>query len=235
MNATRPVNVWRGSGRPFAGVDYATRWRQILPGCGLEPVVRDYLDGSLGGASAGGLHLVVGSEIASSDARPQMRDFLSFVAEVVAAAAADEAALLGVCFGAQAIAAAVAGPASVRAAPKGIEAGVARVTQVGQARARNVAQFHYEEVDPAFISGVAKLEFTNAHSEVQGFVLGDRVRGVQFHPEFSADDARALLAHNADLIAARRQGAALAAGESPSADEARAFAADLLMRTFGLS
>lgn len=227
----RSVSVWCGSGAPFGDVDYATRWRSILEAAGFDYVIRHYLDAALDDAPRSGLHLIVGSEVAVSDTRPQMLAFREFIREAVADTRAGKGAVLGVCFGAQAIAAAIAGPRIVMTAERGIEVGASRVEDVALGCERRVVQFHYEEISPQILQRGADLEFTNAHSMIQGFSFGARVRGVQFHPEFDADDACRLVEYNAEITSRLRK-ASQPLVAPPSTSEAHELSVSLLRRTF---
>lgn len=227
----RCVSVWCGSGAPFDGVDYATRWRGILNAAGFDYVIRHYLDAALEDAPRSGLHLIVGSEVAVSDTRPQMQSFRELIREAIGDARAGGGAVLGVCFGAQAIAAAIGGPRMVAAAERGIEVGASRVDDLALGCERSVVQFHYEEISSQILQLGADLEFTNAHSMIQGFSFGARVRGVQFHPEFDADDACRLVEHNAEITSRlRKVFQPLVA--PPSTGQAHELSLSLLRRTF---
>jgi GMP synthase-like glutamine amidotransferase len=114
---------------------------------------------------------------------------LGAVDAALATAGLDECSVLGICLGAQLIAAAWGGLVP-RAAAGGGEAGLTVVRGHGR-EDLVVPTAHVAEVPEEFLDlpGVRHL-WSNDVTAVQGFALGDRVAGVQFHPELSADEAR---------------------------------------------
>jgi GMP synthase-like glutamine amidotransferase len=237
------LTIWCGEGTPFEGVTYATRWVSIAESLGYFPKIQRYIVDGVGDIQPCGFHLITGSSVAVSDTSANMRDFLQFVRRLLVNAGKGEAAVLGVCFGCHAIAAASlltddsgqndAAIGIVRTSPNGIEAGIRRIEDLREGRDRLAVEFHYEEVDPPYIKRAnAKLEFTNAHSAVQGFSLGPRVRCVQFHPEFDADDNAALLQYNQSIINSFTIAPPAETLPGPNTVEAHRFAATLLKETF---
>jgi GMP synthase-like glutamine amidotransferase len=238
------LTIWCGEGTPFEGVSYATRWVSIAERLGLTAKIRRYVVDGVGDIPPYGFHLITGSSVAVSDANPHMGDFLQFLRRLLMNATKGEAAVFGVCLGCHAIAAASlltddskqndAAIGIVRTSPNGIEVGVRHIEDMRKGCDQAAVEFHYEEVDPAFIERAnATLEFTNAHSTVQGFSLGPRIRGVQFHPEFFADDNAALLQHNKSLISSFSNSPSTEMTLSPNTEEAHRFASSLLKETFG--
>jgi GMP synthase-like glutamine amidotransferase len=238
------LTIWCGEGTPFEGVTYATRWVPIAESLGFSPKIQRYIVDGVGDIQPYGFHLITGSSVAVSDANPHMGDFLQFLRSLLKNAAKDEAAVFGVCFACQAVAAASmltddsqqsgSDTGIVRTSPNGIEVGLQRVEDMREGRDRQLAQFHYEEVDPVFIERAnATLEFTNAHSIVQGFSLGPRIRCVQFHPEFDADDNAALLQYNQSIISSFSNTPTTETSPSINKEEAHRFASSFLKETFG--
>lgn len=68
-----------------------------------------------------------------------------------------------------------------------------------------VPAFHYEEIDAATVTGGGgEIVADNASSRVQGFRLGTRIWGLQFHPELEPTDVRRVVAHHRHTIEAHR-------------------------------
>jgi GMP synthase (glutamine-hydrolysing) len=112
--------------------------------------------------------------------------------------------LLGVCFGHQMIAQALGG--SVERNPRGREIGTVRVTRVaddpifaGLPRTFDGNATHVDAVTR--LPRGARLLASTALDEASAFAIGDRVRAVQFHPEFDADVVRAYVRARFDVIA----------------------------------
>ena len=98
--------------------------------------------------------------------------------------------MLGICLGAQMIAAAASGLEPVATAGGG-EAGATTVrSQHADAPDLVVGTAHTHEVPRRFLAGdgVEHL-WANDVTRAQGFRLGGRVVGVQFHPELSGPEA----------------------------------------------
>jgi GMP synthase-like glutamine amidotransferase len=240
------LTIWCGEGTPFEGVNYATRWIPIAEHLGLSATIQRYIVDGVGDIPPYGFHLITGSSVAVSDTNPHMGDFLQFLRRLLKNAAKGEAFVFGVCLGCHAIAAASlltddseqnnAATSIVRTSPNGIEVSVRRVADMRKGGNQPVVEFHYEEVDPAFIERAnATLEFTNAHSPVQGFSLGPRIRGVQFHPEFDIDDNVALLQYNQSIISSFSNARSTAEiSTSINTEEAHRFASSLLKETYGV-
>jgi GMP synthase (glutamine-hydrolysing) len=112
--------------------------------------------------------------------------------------AAESVPVLGVCFGHQLLAAALGG--TVERNPRGPEVGTREVTLTEAGRGDPllaglpdrlaVQQFHADHV-PAVPPGAVLLA-GGAHTPVQAFAHGPRLRAVQFHPEFTVARVRAM-------------------------------------------
>jgi GMP synthase (glutamine-hydrolysing) len=141
--------------------------------------------------------------------------------------AAETTPVLGVCFGHQLLADALGG--RVERHPAGPEAGTTEVVVTQEGRedplfaglpARLPVQQSHEDHVPAAPPGAVVLA-ANAHSPVQAFAHGPRIRAIQFHPEFDAARMRAFVEADRDWLERARPGAAGAAlasvRESPDA------------------
>ncbi len=113
--------------------------------------------------------------------------------------------LLGICFGHQIIAQALGG--EVTRNPRGREIGTMRLDRVaddmifaGLSRSVDVHGTH-SDIVTRLPPGAAILATTPLDS-VAAFRFGDRVRGVQFHPEFDADVMRGYLRARAAVVRA---------------------------------
>lgn len=118
-----------------------------------------------------------------------------------------EVPMLGVCFGHQIIAQALGG--AVEKNPRGWEVGTHEVELTDQG-ARDplfqgmpqrfpVMQSHQDIV--VEMPGGATLLAGNALAECQAFSLGDRIRTVQFHPEYTPEHIRFLLSPRREKLA----------------------------------
>lgn len=141
----------------------------------------------------------------SSSSVTERAPWMLRVEELVRAIASARRPLLGICFGHQIIAQALGG--EVARNPRGREMGTMHLYRVGD--------------DPLFTGLSRTLDVNGTHSDVvvrvphggailattpldavAAFRVGDRVRGVQFHPEFDADVMRAYLRARAAAVRA---------------------------------
>ena len=113
--------------------------------------------------------------------------------------------LLGICFGHQMIAQALGG--EVQKNPRGREIGTVRVDRLaddpvfeGLPRAFDVNATHVDAV--VKLPPRAELLATTSLDPAAAFRVGDRVKAVQFHPEFDADVMRGYLTARAHLVRA---------------------------------
>jgi len=111
--------------------------------------------------------------------------------------------LLGICFGHQMIAQALGG--DVKKNPRGREIGTVRVERrlddplfAGLPRSFDVNATHVDAV--VDLPAHAEVLATTSLDRVAAFRVGDRVKAVQFHPEFDADVMRGYLRARADRV-----------------------------------
>jgi GMP synthase (glutamine-hydrolysing) len=136
--------------------------------------------------------VITGSASSVTERAPWMRRAEELVRAIVHA----RRPLLGICFGHQMIAQALGGDVALNA--RGREIGTMPVRRVaddpifaGLPRAFDVHGTHSDVV--ARLPAGAEVLATTPLDPVAAFRIGDRVRGVQFHPEFDADVMRGFL------------------------------------------
>jgi GMP synthase (glutamine-hydrolysing) len=200
---TPEVVVWQGDGEPLPGRGYGDPIAARLRRRGARVVIVDSRSRALTDAErAAPVHVLSGGTTSSFSDDAATTRALDELQRLARRAWADQVTLVGICLGAQLLAR-VIGPMLERRTPvHGMEAGWQRVA--GPQNAIHVAEHHYEEIDPAFasLSGVT-ITHSNDHSAVQGFRWGPATIGMQFHPEWSPADLRAVLGHHRDLLAER--------------------------------
>jgi GMP synthase-like glutamine amidotransferase len=182
--------VWEGSGSAWPGVPWGTPVERRLSLLGWRTSLVPW--GDPGGAHrgrAGVLHVFTGGLEPVASGTAAMADRLDAVADALSTARSDGCSVLGICLGAQMIAAVAAGlpPEPV---PGGGEAGLTLVRGLGRPDLV-VPTAHVAQVPERFLAlPEVRHLWTNDVTAVQGFGLGRRVVGVQFHPELSAKEAR---------------------------------------------
>ncbi len=181
--------VWQGSGTAWPGVGWGDPVAAVLAILGWTVAVVPWGDPAAEHRGRSGvLHVFSGGLEAVGSGTTAMAERLDAVRAALDVAGRDRASVLGICLGAQMIAA-VAGQLDPEPVPCGGEAGVTTVRGHG-VRGLRVATAHVQQVPRAFLRtpGVA-LTWSNGVSPVQGFTLGARVAGVQFHPELSGPES----------------------------------------------
>jgi GMP synthase-like glutamine amidotransferase len=182
--------VWEGPGALWRDTGWAVPVRKRLSRAGWSVTVVPWGDPGLAYRGLAGLHVFSGGEEPVSSGSPEMLDRSRAVEAAVVAAGSGTASVLGICLGAQMIASVVSGLAP-RPVRTGGEHGAAAVRSAGGgAPDLVVGTAHVEEIPAEFLDadGVTHL-WANTVTHVQGFRLGDRVVGVQFHPELSGRQA----------------------------------------------
>jgi GMP synthase-like glutamine amidotransferase len=187
--------VWVGDGMVTGGLDYGDRLVERLAARGLSVVRRDLTDAGAGVPRAR-LHVLSGGATSVNERSTWMPGGLDVTRSLVEAARRADHTVVGVCLGAQMIAETVR-PGGVVGAER-IEVGLTEVWWRGE-QPMIVPAFHYERIDEA-LRGQVEIVAGNAHSPVQGFRLGSRVWGLQFHPELRPDDLRGVAAHHRGTI-----------------------------------
>ncbi len=206
--------AWFAEGLAPAGVEVAAA--DAVPGGGLpDPAAADGV-------------VVTGSLASVTAPEPWMDALGAWLLR-----AADRIPVLGVCFGHQLLAHALGG--AVERNPRGPESGTVEVglTPAGRrdplfagAPEPLLVQQSHEDHVPAPPPGAVLLA-GNAHTPVQAFAHGPRLRAVQFHPEFDAARSRAICEAERALLDAARPGLAAAAAATIRPTPG---AADLLVR-----
>lgn len=168
--------------------DFEDWFRQGL-GCSGARVVDVEAGERLPTVSEVGAAVITGSPAMVSDRLPWSENTAAWLREAMA----HGVWLLGVCYGHQLLAHALGAPVGPN--PRGPEVGTSRVELtpegaldplVGHLRTGFLAQtIHYEAVLSPPVG--ARLLGTSARDPCQAFALGERVWGLQFHPEFDAE------------------------------------------------
>jgi GMP synthase (glutamine-hydrolysing) len=183
--------------------------------------------GPLPGPRDADAFILTGSSSSVTERAPWMLRAEDLVRQIAAA----RVPLLGICFGHQLMAQALGGRVSRN--PLGREIGTVRVERVADdpifARMPRVFDVHATHVDAVVVLPPgAEVLATTALDRCAAFRIGDRLRAVQFHPEFEADIIRGYLRARAEVIRSE--------GQDPDALLARVHAgtrgADIL-RNFG--
>jgi GMP synthase-like glutamine amidotransferase len=183
--------IWQGSGAVWRGAGWGSPLQRRLDDAGWRTRLVPW--GDPGHALRGApdvLHVVTGGAEPLALRSAECVDRLGAVREAMRTAADGACSVVGICLGAQMIAAVHAGLDPERV-PTGGEAGVARVrAQVPGLADLTVGTVHVEQVPAALLDapGVTHL-WGNTTTTVQGFRVGARVVGVQFHPELAGDEA----------------------------------------------
>jgi GMP synthase-like glutamine amidotransferase len=184
--------VWQGSGTAWPGVPWGAPVEARLTGLGWSVTVvpwGDAGDGRRGRPDV--LHVFTGGMEGVSSGSAAMADRLDAVRAALGTAEDDRCSVVGICLGAQMIAAVAAGLPS-RAVTTGGEAGLTAVrAHRGELPSLVVATAHVAEVPEQMLDrpDVRHL-WSSPVTTVQGFALGERVAGVQFHPELTAHEGR---------------------------------------------
>ena len=138
--------------------------------------------------------ITTGSGRSVYDDVPWIKRFAELTREIVAAGVP----LVGVCFGHQMIAHALGG--KVENAGSGWGVGVKSVTVLepqpwmgAGVSSYRILNSHHDQVTG--LPPGASVIGSNDHCQVAAFTLGDRVVGIQGHPEFVPDYAKALMEH----------------------------------------
>jgi GMP synthase (glutamine-hydrolysing) len=156
--------------------------------------------GSLPGPRDADGFVITGSSSSVTERAPWMLRLEDLVRGIASA----RRPLLGICFGHQIVAQALGG--EVARNPRGREIGTMRLSRVaddalfsGLPRTFDVHGTHSDVVS-RLPHGAESLATTPLDA-VAAFRVGDRVRGVQFHPEFDADVMRGYVRVRASAIA----------------------------------
>src|SRR5262245_30948955 len=201
MGAGQDAVVWVADGEVFAGRDYGVRLVERLRARGLRVLAED-LTRAPHRPHPAALHVLSGGATSVNARSGWMPHGLAVTRRLVDEARAGAHTLLGVCLGAQMIAETL-WPGAVHGAAR-IKTGLADITwhPPGQAEPDRlvVPLFHYEQITRSAISGDAALVGEDSFAGVQGSRFGQRLWGVQSHPELEPDDLRELVNHHRQTI-----------------------------------
>jgi GMP synthase (glutamine-hydrolysing) len=219
------IVVWEADGSPYGGLGQGQAITARLAAAGIAattvPLTRRRPSPE---ELAAPVHVLSGGMTPATSCRPWVRSARSDLEAVLVRALAGEAAVTGICFGAQLIAATLAGPSAVRPNPRGLEAGLAPVRpsgsgpdrpdhphrptapgvpDIGDAAGFVVSQLHHHAIDPAAVAALGgEIVLSNDHTAVQAFTIGPTVVGLQFHPELDPATTRAMVQAQRHLIRA---------------------------------
>ncbi|MPZ74128.1 MAG: hypothetical protein GEU74_13010 [Nitriliruptorales bacterium] len=186
--------------RDIAG-DYSDMFRGLLAGATppLELVTYDVVAGELPDPARHPAWLITGSSYSVFDDEPWIGDLLGFIREVHAG----DQRLVGVCFGHQAIAHALGGSSARSERGWGVGVHAADVVEPRPwmqppADHLRLVMSHQDQVlaVPDNATVVARTE----HCDVAMFEVGDRLLGIQGHPEYTTEYAAAVLETRLDRI-----------------------------------
>jgi GMP synthase-like glutamine amidotransferase len=193
--------VWVADGEIFPGRDYGMRLGERLRARGLRVLTEDLTRPSPQVPQAG-LHVISGGATAVSTQSGWMPGGLALTRALIDGARAGAHTLFGVCLGSQMIAETL-WPGSVQGAAR-IKTGLADIAWCppGQAEPDKlvVPLFHYQEIVRSAIGDDAVLVGEDSLMGVQGICFGERLWGVQFHPELEPGDLRQLVEHHRQTI-----------------------------------
>jgi GMP synthase-like glutamine amidotransferase len=215
LDGRRPhprVVVWEADGSPHGGVGYGHAITVRLAAAGVTattvPLSRRRPTAE---ELAAPFHILSGGMTPATSRRPWVRSARRDLEPVLVRALAGEAAVTGICFGAQLIVATLAGRSAVGPNPRGIEAGLAVVHRpdapdaphIGDSAGIVVSEHHYHHIEPAAVAALGgRIALSNDHTTVQAFTIGSTIVGVQFHPELDLAGTRATVRAHRDLIRA---------------------------------
>ncbi|WP_165839452.1 glutamine amidotransferase-related protein [Klenkia marina] len=179
--------VWAGSGTAWSGVGWGEPLADLLAALGWRVSLVPW--GDPAGEHRGRtdvLHVFSGGLEAVDSGTAAMAERLDAVRAALTAAREGDAAVLGVCLGAQMLAAVAAGTGPLPVSCGG-EAGVTTVRGHGVPDL-TVPTAHVQEVPAGVLTDPdVRLLWSSPVSTVQGFAVGTRAVGVQFHPELTAE------------------------------------------------
>ena len=192
--------------------DYRDMFGRLLSPHGLDLTPVDARNGTLpSGPTDFEGYVITGSRLSAYDDEPWIQELSAFVRDVAGA----EVPVIGICFGHQLLAHALGG--EVRKATSGWGVGPHEVA--GTDGANWVLQFmHQDQVIRVPDNG--RVVGASDHCPVAMMQVGDRVLGIQAHPEFGAAYVDALMATRIERIGAERVEAARQALTTPTDHEA---------------
>jgi GMP synthase-like glutamine amidotransferase len=201
------VVVWEADGSPHGGVGYGHAITARLAAAGVSattvPLWRRRPSAE---ELAAPFHVLSGGMTPATSRRRWVRSARRALEPVLVRALAGEAAVTGICFGAQLIVATLAGPSAVGPNPRGMEAGLALVKPPGtgpDAPGIVVSELHYHHIEPAAVAALGgRIALSNDHTTVQAFTIGPTIVGLQFHPELDPAATRATVRAHRGLIRA---------------------------------
>lgn len=206
-----PVGLYVVGGAPSAiisavGGDYAQWFEALAARNDAKLVIADGRVGEvLDPGSVAGI-VITGSPASLTAPEPWMQGGL----ELIATAATAGTPVLGVCFGHQLIGLHAGGrvirnPLGWEFATSPLEvtaAGLRDPLFEGCSGAFDCNQAHQDVIDASSLPSSVAVLAANSTTDVQALAVGDLVRGVQFHPEFTRPITECYLEYRWDVLAA---------------------------------
>jgi GMP synthase (glutamine-hydrolysing) len=178
-------------GFQYIGGDYTDFFVRLLPDFEVRPY--DLIGGDFPAEGDQLRAFIIGGSRHNIEDNPP---FLPRLLDVIRQADEQGPKLIGVCFGAQAIAHALGG--EVQPAPGGWSVGIKRVEVVArepwmEPQASSFAILHSNAQQVTALPGEAKLLGRTDAVPISMFTVGDQILGIQGHPEFTVDYAAVLM------------------------------------------
>ncbi|WP_040492475.1 type 1 glutamine amidotransferase [Ilumatobacter nonamiensis] len=191
------VVVWEGDGEvgPFDG--YGDPLARRLEAAGFVVAVVPLPERAPTATElAAPAHVVSGGNTSTDDPVDWLVRSAEQLSGVIDRALAGEAAIIGICFGAQLLARVLFGERAVVPHRDGLHAGLIEVRDRESGTEHVVSSFHHHQIERrSVMRGGGDVVMSSDLTPVQAFEMGS-VRGVQFHPEWGPAELTSALWSN---------------------------------------